>query len=198
MFANYNDGLLNAQKAAAQQEAGAHRSARRCKVASTQQVREKSGSGTREKSCSTWGKSCSTREKIGCTLEKFGTEGKIRSQVAQRAGAGRVEAGLVGWARWGRAGWGQAGQGSPGGGGMCVLIHKNVRRNRLECRFGAEQRGKNPVFFTGISPEGTGFSPSFPGFFSRKKSGEFEGKIRCYHNPPLLQRTPFCPLLRRN
>ena len=35
MFANYNDVLLNAQKAAAQQEARAHRSAHRGKVAST-------------------------------------------------------------------------------------------------------------------------------------------------------------------
>ena len=38
MFANYNDGLLNVQKAAAQQEARAHRSARCGKVASTQYV----------------------------------------------------------------------------------------------------------------------------------------------------------------
>ena len=29
-----------------------------------------------------------------------------------------------------------------------MFLHKNVRRNRLECRFGAEYRGKNPVFFT--------------------------------------------------
>ena len=67
------------------------------------------------------------------------------------------------------------------GWGTCVFLHKNVRRNRLECRFGAEYRGKNPVLFTGFFPRGTGYFPRFPGFFPREKSGEFEGKIWCYH-----------------
>ena len=35
--------------------------------------------------------------------------------------------------------------------------------------------------FTGIFRESTGFFPRFPGFFPREKSGEFEGKILCYH-----------------
>ena len=105
-------------------------------------------------------------------MEKFGmspkkkndTEGKIRSQVPDRwAGAGlECRAGGRGRARPGR-GW-----------GTCVFLHKNVRKNRLECRLGAEYRGENPVFFAG-------YFPRFLGFFSRKKSGEFEGKIRCYH-----------------
>ena len=73
------------------------------------------------------------------------------------------------------------GRGRAGGWGTCVFLHKNVRRNRLECRFGAEYRGKSPVFFTGFFPRGTGYFPCFPGFFPRKKSGEFKGKIRCYH-----------------
>ena len=34
-----------------------------------------------------------------------------------------------------RAGWGG---GSSGGGGTCVLVHKNVRRNRVECSFRAD------------------------------------------------------------
>ena len=78
-----------------------------------------------------------------------------------------------------------------GGGRACSYI-KNVRRNRLECRFGAEYRGKNPVLFTGFFPRGTGYFPRFPGFFPREKSGEFEGKIRCYHlrNRPRGHRVP--------
>ena len=98
-------------------------------------TREKSGSGTREKSCS--------------TREKFGTEGKIRSQVAERAGAGWSGPGGRGQGGGGRAGWGRAGRvgaGLVGVGravqpwreGTCVFIHKNVRRNRIECCFGAE------------------------------------------------------------
>ena len=35
----------------------------------------------------------------------------------------------------------------------------NVRRNRLECSFGAEYRGENPVFFTGFFPGDTSFFP---------------------------------------
>ena len=98
-------------------------------------------SGTREKSGS------GTREKSGSTREKFGTEGKIRSQVVERAGAG--------WT--GPGGGGPGGAGGPGGGGpggvrpgragqpwrggrACWYI-KSVRRNRIECRFGAEKRG---------------------------------------------------------
>ena len=58
---------------------------------------------------------------------------------------------MWGWAGWGagrvrgrqggggpgerRAGWGG---GSSGGGGTCVLVHKNVRRNRVECSFRAD------------------------------------------------------------
>ena len=41
-------------------------------------------------------------------------------------------------------------------------------------------RGKSGIF-TGFFPGGTGFSPIFTGFFLRKKSGDLEGKIRCYH-----------------
>ena len=53
-----------------------------------------------------------------------------------------VAGGTTGLERAGRAGpgWG------PGPGRGCVFLHENVRRNRLECRFGAEYRGKNQVF----------------------------------------------------
>ena len=61
-------------------------------------------SGTREKSGS------GTREKSGSTREKFGTEGKIRSQVAERAGAGWSGPGGRGPGGRGRAGWGLAGR----------------------------------------------------------------------------------------
>ena len=103
--------------------------------------------------------------------EKNDTEGKIRSQIPNRwAGAGReCRAGIAG-----RAGMGRA------GGGTCVFLHKYVRRNRLECRFGAEYRGESPVIFTGFFPGGTRYFPRFTGFFPRKTSGEFEGKIRFY------------------
>ena len=73
-----------------------------------------------------------------------------------------------------------------------MFLHKNVRRNRLEYRFGAEYRGKNPVLFTGFFPRGTGYFPRFPGFFPRKKTGEFEGKIRCYHLPNYDAWQGFC------
>ena len=90
--------LLNAQTAAAQQEARAHRSARHGKFASTQWV----SPGTREirfrqkrkipysteKSGTTQKKFGSDREKSGTNPEKFGVDKKIRSQVAERAGAG--------------------------------------------------------------------------------------------------------------
>ena len=39
------------------------------------------------------------------------------------------------------------------------------------------------ILFTGFFPRGTGYFPRFPGFFPREKTGEFEGKIRCYHIP---------------
>ena len=60
------------------------------------------------------------------------------------AGAGRE--GRAGMA--GRAGMGQ-GQGRAGQGrGTCVILHNDVRRNWLECSFGAFCLGGNPVFFT--------------------------------------------------
>ena len=46
-----------------------------------------------------------------------------------------------------------------------MLIHKNVRRNRVECRFGAEYKGEHPVGFTLIFPRGTGFPPRDTRFF---------------------------------
>ena len=58
-----------------------------------------------------------------------------------------------------------AGQGR---GGTCVFLHKNVRRNRLECRFGAEYRGENQVFFTRFFQGVTGYFPCFTGFFRGK------------------------------
>ena len=89
-----------------------------------------------------------------------------------------------GWAGMAdRAGRGAgAGPGRGGGGWTCVFLRKNVRRNRLECRFGAEYRGENPVLFTAIFREVQDISLVFPDFFLREKSGEFEGKIRCYHS----------------
>ena len=56
----------------------------------------------------------------------------------------------------------------------------------LEYRFGAEYRGKIRYYLPDFS-EIPDFSeryqifPSFSGFFPRKKTGEFEGKSRCYH-----------------
>ena len=74
----------------------------------------------------------------------------------RRPGEGKGGAGPLGRSGLERAGPGwQAGPGwgpGPGGGGTCVFLHKNVRRNRLECRFGAEHRGKKPVFFAGFFP----------------------------------------------
>ena len=59
-----------------------------------------------------------------------------------------------------------------------MFLHKNVRRIRLACHFGAVCQEKNPVFFTGFFPGGTGFSPRFTGFFTRKnpvKRGKITG-----------------------
>ena len=107
--------------------------------------------------------------KIRYVPEKNGTEGKIRSQVADRwAGAGReCRAGIAG-----RAGMGRA------GGGTCVFLHKYVRRNRLGCRFGAEHRGKNPYYSLDFFREVQDISLIFPDFFrgkipanSREESG---------------------------
>ena len=69
-----------------------------------------------------------------------------------------------------------SGPGRAGGWGTCVFLHISVRRNRLQCRFGAEYRGENPVFFTGFFQGGTRYFPRFIGFFPREKSGEFEGE----------------------
>ena len=69
---------------------------------------------------------------------------------------------------------GGRGQAGPGGVGTCVFLHKNVRRKSLDCCFGAEYRGENPKIFTGFSPRGTGYFPCFTGFFSKKKSGQFD------------------------
>ena len=105
--------------------------------------------------------------------------GKIQLQVPDcLAGADRE-------GRAGRAGWGQgqdrAGQGWGAEGRACSCVY--VRRNRLECRFGAVCWGKKLKFFIGFFPWGTvtGFSPRYTGFFPRKKSGKFEGKIRHDH-----------------
>ena len=76
-------------------------------------------SSTREKSGS-----C-TREKSGSTRGKFGTEGKIRSQVAELAGAGWSGPGGRGPGGGGRAGWvgaGGPGGGGPGGGGLVTVF----------------------------------------------------------------------------
>ena len=85
-------------------------------------------------------------------------------------------AGPLGWSGPGVAGR-DCGPGQDGdrgragvGWGTCVFLHRNVRRNRLECCFGAEYRGKNLVLFTGFSPRGTRYFPRFPGFFPREKS----------------------------
>ena len=58
-----------------------------------------------------------------------------------------------------------------GGGGTFVFLYKNVHRNRLECCFGAEYRGKNPVIFYLIFSERYRIFPSFSRIFA-------EGKIR--------------------
>ena len=50
-----------------------------------------------------------------------------------------------------------------------VLLHKNVRRKRLECCFGAVCQGKKTVFFTGFFPKGAGFSPQYTKFFQGAK-----------------------------
>ena len=85
------------------------------------------------------------------------------------AGAGREwQAGLAGRVGWpGRdggqgldGGWGQTGVGW----GTCVFLHKNVRRNRLECRFRAERRGKSCILYQ-IFPKRYRIFPSFSQIF---------------------------------
>ena len=109
------------------------------------------------------------REKSGMSREKpVLSPGKILSQMPDLwAWAGRE-----GWAGMaGRQGWGLG----PGRARRtCMFLHKNKRRNRLECRFGAVCREKNPVFFTGFFSGGTGFSPRCTGLF------KIDGKIRYY------------------
>ena len=92
MFANYNDGLLNAQKTAAQREARAHRSARRREVSSTQHVSSctKNLVPSRKNSVPP-GKNSILRETFGCRWLS-------RQDRAEqdRVGAGRVgQAGRV-------------------------------------------------------------------------------------------------------
>ena len=98
-------------------------------------------------------------------------------------GEGRVGAG------WGRAGWGGAGRVGAGRwgrtGSVPGLIHKNVRRNRVQCSFGAEYREKNPVFFTGFFPGGAGFS-----HFEGNIRGENLAKSRRNHRPARLRQDP--------
>ena len=59
----------------------------------------------------------------------------------------------------------QAGRAGPGqpwrGGGTCMLIHKNVSRNRVECRFGAECSRKIRYFPLDFSRE----VPNFPSIY---------------------------------
>ena len=116
----------------------------------------KSGSGTRKKSGIARGKSGTTRKKTSTTREKSSTFwknsvlrenfGRMWRSGPERAGEGRVGAGRVGA---GLVGAGQLGAGRIGAdlagltgealtGGTCVMIDKNVRRNRVECRFEAE------------------------------------------------------------
>ena len=78
--------------------------------------------------------------------ENFGRKNRTGGHWAGPERAGRAGPGSRAGSGWGpvRGGW--------GGKGTCVFLHKNVRRNRLECRFGAVCRGKNPVFFTGFFP----------------------------------------------
>ena len=82
---------------------------------------------------------------------------KIRSQLQDRWAGSGWRAG---------PGWG-TGPGRAGGGkGTCLFLHKKkVRRNRLECRFGAVCRVKKQVFFTCFFPGGTDFFPRYTGFF---------------------------------
>ena len=114
----------------------------------------------REKSCMSRKKTV-LREKFGCRYQTAGLE---------RAGSTGP-----GWRA--RPGWGP-GQGRRGW-GTCVFLHKNVRRNRLECSFGAEYRGENPLFFSGFFPRGTcptGYSPRFPEFSPGKNPANLRGK----------------------
>ena len=79
------------------------------------------------------------------------------------------------WPGWG-LGPGRIGRG--GGGGTCVSLHKNVRRNRLKCLFAAEYWGEKSVFFTGFFQRGTRFFLVFP----LEKNPVNVGKMRCYQN----------------
>ena len=70
---------------------------------------------------------------------------------------------------------------------IAETISTLIPRTGLECLFGAEYRGQNPVFFTGFSPRGSGFFPRLIAFFLREKS---EGKIRRIRGQnPVLSRT---------
>ena len=86
-------------------------------------------------------------------------------------GTGWMGTGLVGCG--GVVGGKGAGRGPRGGGGTCMFIPKIIRRNRVECRSGAEYQGKNPVFFTGFFPWRYRIFPRCT-FFPRKKSGKIE------------------------
>ena len=89
----------------------------------------------------------------------------------ERAGWALAWWGVVGW--WGGKGLEGAARGPRGGGGTCMFIPKIIRRNRVECRSGAEYQGKNPVFFTGFFPWRYRIFPRCT-FFPRKKSGKIE------------------------
>ena len=71
--------------------------------------------------------------------------------------------------------------------GTCVLLRKNVHRNRLECHFRAVCQWKNQVtvFYTGFFLGGTGFSPTYNWFFQGKNLAKLRGKSSMFtdHRP---------------
>ena len=120
---------------------------------------------------------------------------KTQSHVAEQAGAGwswsggvrpgragKVGAGRVGTCRVrGLAGMGGGGVGGAGqtraalAGGDVWLIHKNVRRNRVECRFGAEYQGEIRYFSTGFFQVVPDFWIEIPDFSRGKNPANLRG-----------------------
>ena len=137
--------------------------------------------------CSTWvfssftckGKIRHVPWKKTVLREKFGSR-------CGTAGLERAGSGWQGWWAW--PGWrawqGLAGMGGWGGWGTCMFLHKKVRRNRLECQFGVEYRGKIRYYLLDFFREVQNISLVFLDFSRGKKPAYSRGKssaITMYH-----------------
>ena len=92
-------------------------------------------------------------------------------------GAGRVGTCRVGGLAGMGGGGGGAGQTRVARAGVDVWkIHKNVRRNRVECRFGAEYQGEIRYFSTDFFRVVPDFLIEIPGFSGGKNPAKLRGE----------------------